>query len=194
MAIISLPSARRERQFDRKIRPHLPALYRYAYRLCGSRDDAEDLIQDLLIRLYEKQAVPDSLDKPQTWLLKVLYRQFIDWQRKARRTPTLLGDEHGDDFLANQHQPRDTPEHAVEQSRLQRDLGRAIDSLNAEQRTVILLHDVEGFTLQELQTALDTPVGTLKSRLHRARRQLREFFGPDREPAGQSDRVTGQER
>lgn len=191
MALVSLFTRSRDRQFDNQIRPHLPALYRYAYRLCGSRDDAEDLVQELLIRLYEKQVMPEALDNPHTWLLKVLYRQFIDWQRKSRRTPTLLNDAHSEEFLADRHQVQDTPEYAVEQNQLQRDLGRAIDALNAEQRTVILLHDVEGFTLQELQTALETPVGTLKSRLHRGRAQLRDLFDTDREPAGPSDRVTG---
>lgn len=191
MAILSLFDRRRERQFDRQIRPYLPALHRYACRLCGSRDDAEDLVQDLLLRLYEKQAIPKTLDKPQSWLLKVLYRQFIDWQRKTQRTPTLLNDDKEEAILAELHQREDTPDHAHEQERLQHDLAWAINRLNEEQRILILLHDVEGFTLQELQTALETPVGTLKSRLHRGRRQLRELFDTDREPVGPSGRVTG---
>lgn len=189
MPIFSFFDSRRNRRFDSRVRPHLPALYRYAYRLCGSRDDAEDLVQDLLIRLYEKRAIPETLDNPQAWLLKVLYRQFIDWQRKSHRTPTRLSDDNSDEIIAALHQAQDGPDHALERKRLQRDLELAVESLNEEQRIVLLLHDVEGFTLPELHKALNTPVGTLKSRLHRGRSQLRKLFFSAMEPSESTERV-----
>lgn len=191
MAIVSLLAGRRARRFEQQLRPHLPALYRYAYRLCRNRDDAEDLVQELLTRLFEKQVPIDNLEQPQSWLLTVLYRQFIDTRRKSQRTPTDLNDEHSEAILDGLHQNRDTPEHALEQNRLQYDLQRAIDSLNEEQRLVVLLHDVEGFTLPQLQEVLDIPGGTLKSRLHRARTRLREILSSEREPSAPIERVNG---
>lgn len=191
MAIIPLLAGHRARRFEQQLRPHLPALYRYAYRLCGNRDDAEDLVQELLTRLFEKQIPVDNLDNPQTWLLTVLYRQYIDTRRKSQRTPTDLNDDHSDEILDTLHRNRDTPDHALEQTRLQHDLQQAIDSLNEEQRLVVLLHDVEGFTLPQLQEVLDIPGGTLKSRLHRARARLREIFSSEREPSTPVERVNG---
>ncbi|MDR9437729.1 MAG: RNA polymerase sigma factor [Thiohalophilus sp.] len=191
MAIIPLLAGRRARRFEQQLRPHLPALYRYAYRLCGSRDDAEDLVQELLTRLFEKQVPLDNLEHPQSWLLTVLYRQYIDTHRKSQRTPTDLNAEHSAEILDNLHQTHDTPDHALEQNRLQYDLQRAIDSLNEEQRLVVLLHDVEGFTLPQLQEVLDIPGGTLKSRLHRARARLREILSSEGEPSAPIERVNG---
>jgi len=191
MAMISLFAGRRARQFEKQVRPHLTVLYRYAYRLTGAREDAEDVVQDLLIRLYEKQTVIEELDNPKTWLLKVLYRQFIDWQRKTRRTPTLLNDDNADEILDALPHEQPTPEQELQQEQTQQDLGRALEQLNDDQRILIMLHDVEGFTLQELQDVLETPIGTLKSRLHRGRQQLREIFSVKREPVDASQRVNG---
>lgn len=191
MAMISLFASRRARQFEKQVRPHLTRLYRYAYRLSGSRENAEDIVQDLLVRLFEKQIVIEELDNPTTWLLKVLYRQFIDWQRKTRRTPTLLNEENADEILETLPHEHLTPEQALQQDQTQNDLSQALKKLNDDQRVLIMLHDVEGFTLQELHEVLDTPLGTLKSRLHRGRQQLREIYSRDREPVDASRRVNG---
>lgn len=191
MAMISLLSSRRARQFEKQIRPHLSALYRYAYRLTASRVDAEDVVQDLLIRLYEKPVAVEQLDNLQTWLLKVLYHQFIDWQRKSRRTPTMLNDDNAEQILDSMSHEQPTPDQQIQQDQFHRDLGLALAKLSEDHRILILLHDVEGFTLQELQQVLDAPIGTLKSRLHRGRQQLRDLFADDREPFGSSRRVSG---
>jgi RNA polymerase sigma-70 factor (ECF subfamily) len=191
MVTISLFANRRARKFEKLIRPQLPALYRYAFRLSGSRDDAEDLVQDLLIRLYEKQIAIEKLDNPQTWLLKVLYRLFVDWKRKSNRTPTLLNHDEAEEILADLPHEQFTPEQQLQQRQVQRNIHLALTQLNEDYRIIILLHDVEGFTLQELQEVLETPIGTLKSRLHRGRQQLRDHFADDGEPFDSSRRVTG---
>jgi len=191
MATISLFANRRARKFEKLIRPHLPALHRYAFRLAGSRDDAEDLVQDLLVRLYEKQIAIEKLDNPQTWLLKVLYRLFVDWKRKSHRTPTLLNHDNAEEILADLTHEHFTPEQQLQQRQVQRDINLALTQLNEDYRIMILLHDVEGFTLQELHEVLETPIGTLKSRLHRGRQQLRDIFVDDGEPFDSSRRVTG---
>ncbi|MGD8925256.1 MAG: RNA polymerase sigma factor [Thioalkalispiraceae bacterium] len=191
MAMISLFAGRRARQFEKQLRPHLTVLYRYAYRLTGSRDDAEDIVQDLLIRLYEKQIKIEDFDNPTTWLLKVLYRQFIDWRRKTQRTPTLLKDDNAEEILDALPHEHLTPEQELQQQQTQQDLSLALDQLNDDQRILIMLHDVEGFTLQELHEVLDTPIGTLKSRLHRGRQQLRTIYANDREPVDATERVNG---
>lgn len=191
MAMISLFANRRARQFEKQLRPYLMDLYRYSYRLTGAREDAEDVVQDLLSRLYEKQLVIDELEKPRTWLMKVLYRQFIDWQRKNQRTPTRIADDDSYEIIDSLANQRPTPEQALLQDRTQRDLSQALASLSEEHRVLIMLHDVEGFTLQEIHEMLEVPVGTLKSRLHRGRHQLREIFLEHVEPVDESQRVSG---
>jgi len=191
MAKISLFAGRRARQFEKQLRPHLADLYRYAYRLTRSREDAEDVVQDLLVRLYEKQVAIDNLDNPKTWLLKVLYRQFIDWQRKNQRTPTRLNDENADDIIDTTANEQLNPEQALQQDQTHKHLSHVLAQLNEEHRILIMLHDVEGFTLQEIHEAVDVPLGTLKSRLHRGRQQLRAIYVRHREPVDESQRVNG---
>jgi RNA polymerase sigma-70 factor (ECF subfamily) len=169
--------------FERVMRPHLPALYRLACRLTGAESDAEDLLQELLLRLLDRADEIGNLDRPDIWLSRVLYRLYVDEHRRSRLRPRPAADyrgsgpEDGDDPVtraeaASDSAPEALAERAFESARLQ----RALDALSENQRMVVLLHDVEGYRLTELATLLDTPVGTLKSRLHRARRQLRELL------------------
>lgn len=176
-------------RFDIQIRPHLQNLHRYASRLTGQADDADDLVQELLLSLYRKNINLDSLDNAGSWLLKSLYYQFIDFTRKQRRNPGLPNAESADEIIEalpdEQHRVEQLAEHAI----LQRQILAALNSLNPEQRALVVLHDMEGFTLNELVPVLDAPLGTLKSRLHRARQVLREQIFM--EPFSDSERVTG---
>lgn len=166
--------------FEHLVRPHFDRLYRLAWRLAGSKAEAEDLFQELLIKAYGKIDDLASIDQPGPWLCRVMYNLFIDEKRRfARRRMHMveegqLGGEGiegfagGDDPLAENQQ--------IE--RIQR-LDRALDQLSDEHRIVVLLHDTEGYKLNEIQELTGTPVGTIKSRLHRARARLREILSQD---------------
>lgn len=169
--------------FERLMRPHLPALYRLACRLTGVEADAEDLLQELLLRLHDRVDEIGNLDRPGIWLSRVLYRLYIDEHRRSRLRPDPAADHRDDgadgggDPVTHAEAPPDSApetlaERAFESARLQ----RALDALSEDHRAVVLLHDVEGYRLTELAVILDTPVGTLKSRLHRARRHLRNLL------------------
>jgi RNA polymerase sigma factor (sigma-70 family) len=174
---------RRQSAFEYLINPHLKPLYRVAYRLTGRREDAEDLIQELLVKLYIRREEMQGIEQLRPWLLRVLYCQFIDTHRKNSRSPLRLTDsfsEGASDPLDSLVSPDGGPEADVEQANQNRSLLRAIASLSEDHRVVISLHDMEGYTLEEIQTMLDCPIGTLKSRLHRARARLRELLQKDR--------------
>lgn len=165
--------------FERHLRPHLDYLYQLAFRFTGSADHADDLVQDVVIKLYPRcQQQLSALDQPRPWLARVLYRQFIDNTRKYTRSPVRLAldlggsDDAGLDLDAVPDLGLD-PEASAEQNYRQQVLEKAWQQLNAEHRTLLALHDIEGYTLLELTTVLETPIGTLKSRLHRARNRLR---------------------
>lgn len=159
--------------FEDLLAPHIDYLYRLAYRFSGKRADAEDLVQDLLLKLYPRRHEMNQLAPLRPWLVRALYHHYIDTLRSQRRNP--LHEALDMTVLELTAMPAVAqPEHAVENASLQHRLVVALASLNPDQRTLIALHDIEGYTLVELQTMLDIPIGTLKSRLHRARAQLRE--------------------
>ena len=166
--------------FERLVRPHFDRLYRLAWRLAGSKAEAEDLFQELLIKAYGKIDDLASIDQPGPWLCRVMYNLFIDEKRRfARRRMHMveegeLGSEGIDGFAGT-----DDPVAENQQiERIQR-LDEALDQLSDEHRIVVLLHDTEGYKLIEIQELTGTPVGTIKSRLHRARARLREILSQD---------------
>jgi RNA polymerase sigma-70 factor (ECF subfamily) len=175
--------------FEEAIRPYLAPLMRYAGRLTGGPDDAEDLVQELLLALYRKNIRLQDLDDPRSWLLKSLYNQFIDFTRKQSRNPGIPNAESFEVQMRDYSDESSRSEQLAEQADLQRQIQRALALLNPEQRALIVLHDMEGFTLNELVPVLEAPLGTLKSRLHRARDVLRK--GILMEPFSESQRVTG---
>ena len=184
--VISLiHSASQPADFESIVRPHMIRLYRVAYRLTGNSDDAEDLVQDVLVKLYPKQQQLLGVEKLGPWLAKVLYRTFLDQQRRNKRSPLHLvakaknSDVDILDFIAS---PDKGPAEGTERNETQRHLQEAIESLNEDQRHLCLLYYVEGYSLAELESILDTPVGTLKSRIHRARAQLRNFLNKGTNP------------
>lgn len=183
--------------FETLVRPHVDHLYRVAYRFTGRQEDAEDLVQDLLVKLYPRQAELAAVEQLRPWLTRVLYRHFVDQHRKQRRM-TLLGGGSGEDdggsepsfdkFAADNPGPEAATAAGLRSERLQQALGQ----LSRDHRAVLMLHDAEGYTLVELSEMLEVPTGTLKSRLHRARARVRELLGGEgaMEPFADSARVS----
>ncbi len=167
------------RRFDALLRPYLDDLYRLACRLCGDEHDAEDLVQDLAIRLYPRLDELEKVECLRPWLARVLHNLYIDAIRKRQRRPQGYIDNDSDRHLADLHDRSDGPEGRFELDDLQRELAASISSLSEEHRYVIIMHDMEGYTLNELTSILDVPLGTLKSRLHRARKLLRNALGTE---------------
>jgi RNA polymerase sigma-70 factor (ECF subfamily) len=166
--------------FERLVRPHFDRLYRLAWRLTGAKAEAEDLFQELLIKAYGMLDDLVEIDEPGSWLCRVMYNLFIDEQRRfaRRRMHTveegqLAGD--GLDSLPGSENP------VLDNERLERirQLDRALQQLSDEHRIVVLLHDTEGYKLAEIEALTGIPVGTVKSRLHRARARLREILVAD---------------
>jgi len=174
--VIRLFGAKADGQFEQLIEPHLNHLYQLAFRFCNNQADAEDLVQDVVIKLLPRTQEMAGIEKVRPWLAKVLYHQFIDHYRQQNRSPLGLVTA-GDDGLSEFAAPgEENPESHAETGLSQKRLLAALQTLNTDQRAVVLLHDVEGYTLTELENILDSPQGTLKSRLSRARTQLREYL------------------
>ncbi len=161
--------------FERLARPYLTALYHSAYRLTGSSADAEDLLQELLFKLFRHFDQWRDLDDPRPWMKRVLYNLHIDLYRKRRRThgineSTLDSEIYAIDQMAS---PGPSPAVQAEGDQQQRRILEALATLDPEQRALVTLHLIEGHTLEEVSSILDVPLGTLKSRLHRCKAQLK---------------------
>ncbi len=164
------------RLFEQLLQPHMQRLYRFAYRLTHSRPEAEDLFQDVLTKLYGKLDELSDLRDPAPWLNRVLYNHFIDNQRRYARRRLVDVDEGQltGQTIDSLPDPGERPDCGTLDA-----LQTALEQLSDEHRTVVLLHDAEGYKLEEIQAITDTPLGTIKSRLHRARARLREILGAD---------------
>ncbi|HTF16140.1 MAG TPA: RNA polymerase sigma factor [Burkholderiales bacterium] len=176
--------------FEDLLRPHVEYLYRLAWRFSGSVADAEDLVQDVLLKLYPRTQELLEIQRLRPWLARVLYHQYVDSFRQKARSPVveLVTDAEGaDDALDTTPAARDGPEEHAERNQWRERILAALQRLNPEQRAVVAMHDVEGYTLEELETILATPLGTLKSRLHRARERLRALL--PMEPFSDGERV-----
>lgn len=157
-------------------------MYRLAVRFTKSVPDAEDLIQDVLVSLYERREQLVEIADLQTWLARVIHNRYIDQRRSILRrrlsSAFKAGDSGAGESMLEQIPSEDLgPEERAGFASQMGQLNTALDQLNEEQRIVILLHDAEGYSLEEIEQVTGTPVGTVKSRLHRGRARLRVLLG-----------------
>ena len=138
------------------------------------------MFQELLIKAYSKLDDLVDIEEPGSWLCRVMYNMFIDEKRRfaRRRMHTVEEGEMSGDGLAGLAGADDL-ELDHEQFERMKVLDNALQQLSEEHRLIVLLHDTEGYKLTEIQELTGTPVGTVKSRLHRARARLREILEKD---------------
>jgi RNA polymerase sigma-70 factor (ECF subfamily) len=168
-----------DRTFEALVRRHLDRLHRLAYRFTGSTHDAEDLLQSLLAKLYPQVDRLAEVEELGPWLARALYNLYVDQVRRRESSPLdlALPDDEAEARLESiVDEASESPEEVAERWFTGERLAAALMQLPGEQRAVIAWHDIEGYTLEELAEAHDIPIGTLKSRLHRARARLREIL------------------
>jgi RNA polymerase sigma-70 factor (ECF subfamily) len=155
---------------------HLDSLHGFASRLAGSSAEAEDLVQDTYARALGAESTFTPGTNMRAWLFRILRNAFIDGRRRARVSPVGEGsseDEASDRAPYAQEPLRGDVEMQALRGVVAESIERALTALSADARTVVLL-DLEGFTETEISEVLGCPVGTVKSRLARARGALRE--------------------
>lgn len=164
--------------FETRLRPYAKRCYQTAYRLTGSRADTEDLVQELFIRLYQRFDQWSDMEDATGWIMRVLYNAHVDLYRKKAKTHGIneQSRETDEGVLDQLTSDSSSPEDAVENSQQQRRILAALSQLDADQRALVTLHLLEGYTLNEAATILETPIGTLKSRLHRSKAQLKKLL------------------
>lgn len=173
-----LESERYMRIFDEEFYPHADALYNFAYNLTYNEDDANDLVQETYMKAFRFIDKYIEGTNAKAWLFKILKNGFINQYRKASKKPTKVDFE---DVISYQDSEEGTNfaghidmRQEIYQSMMGDEVTLAVNNLPVDFRTVILLCDIEGFTYEEISKIIDIPIGTVRSRLHRARNMLKE--------------------
>jgi len=167
-------------EFEATALPHVDSLYGAAYRLTRNPRDAEDLVQDTVLRAYRFW---DSFEKDsncKAWLFRILTNTFINEYQKRKRGREILNAANAEQqatdgvLIHEAAESQRDPERALLDRTLSDDVSRALEALPADFRMAVVLCDVEGFSYKEIAEIMDCPVGTVMSRLFRGRRLLKE--------------------
>ncbi len=176
---VNLSSADKDR-FVEDAAPLLDPLYSAALRMTRNPADAEDLVQDTMLRAYRSFDRFEPGTNLKAWLFRIMTNAYINIYRKRQREPQQISQEEVEDFDLYQelksHDPQweATPENIVLDRLLDADIVSAIEDLPEQFRFAVILSDVEGFTYAEMAEIMDVPMGTVMSRLHRGRKALQK--------------------
>jgi len=165
--------------FERDAMPYVGQLYAAAMRMTRNPADAEDLVQETMLKAYRAYDTFQEGTNLKAWLYRILTNTYINRYRKAQRRPTEtdLG-EVEDLYLYRRLGSEDTADMArsaedqLMEGLVESDIKEAVESLPEHFRLPVLLADLEGFSYKEIAEILEIPIGTVMSRLHRGRRQL----------------------
>jgi RNA polymerase sigma-70 factor (ECF subfamily) len=169
-----------EAKFNELMEATYKKVYNMAFRLAGSRSDAEDLTQEAFYRAYRSFRDYEG-DRPfENWIFRIVTRLFLDLLRTRRRRikavsyDTPLNTGGGDENLYfDMADEAPNPEERMLEGTFSEDLQKALNSLSPEQRLLVTLADIEGVPYKDIADMLDKPVGTIRSRLHRTHKLIR---------------------
>lgn len=158
--------------FEQELLPHADALSTFAFHLTYNEADADDLVQDTYMKAYRFIHKYDQGTNAKAWLFKILKNAFINNYRKKAKQPTKVDI---DELIIGEGDIESYTDLRVEMfdKMMGDEVTTAINNLPVDSKMVILLSDIEGFTYEEISKIIDTPLGTVRSRLHRARNLLK---------------------
>jgi RNA polymerase sigma-70 factor (ECF subfamily) len=171
-----------QQDFEKLFQRSQRRAYNLAYRLTGNATDAEDVTQDAYVRAWNNFSNYDSSRSFEGWLFRIITNRVIDMRRRQKRVPMysldtpIQGDEDGQMLAHEFAAPDSNPEQLVVGPIMEERLQQALAALPADYREAILLCDVEERSYQEIADSMDCAIGTVRSRIHRARVMLRKHL------------------
>lgn len=165
--------------FENEMMPHIDALYRFAYKLTGDEDDANDLVQDTYLKAFRFLNSYEKGSNAKAWLFRILKNSFINKYRKVSKEPNKVDYDEAENFLntgLSAYSASIDGRDKLFRGMIGDEVARALGALPVDFKTVIILCDIEEFTYEEISKIVDIPIGTVRSRLHRARKMLREML------------------
>lgn len=163
--------------FDNEFMPHIDSMYNFAYRLTYDEDDSKDLVQDTYLKAYRFINSFQKGTNAKAWLFRILKNSFINEFRKKSKEPAKVDYQDVEGYYNSERTEKSiTTDLRVDtiKNMMGDEISNALNALDVDFRTVIILCDLEGFTYEEMAKILDIPIGTVRSRLHRARNLLKE--------------------
>jgi RNA polymerase sigma-70 factor (ECF subfamily) len=169
--------SKRDHEFEKEFMHLSRPLYSFAFRLTYDQDDARDLVQDTYLKAYR---FFDSFEKgtnAKAWMFRILKNTFINEYRRKTKEPNKIDYQEVESYYnsdsVNTTITSDLRVDAMKEM-IGDEVANALNSLGVDFRTIIILCDIEGFTYEEMAKILNIPIGTVRSRLHRARQLLKE--------------------
>jgi len=167
----------RHKDFEREALPHMDLLYNYAVRTTNNAQDADDLVQETYLKAYRFWDSYEQGTNIKAWLFRIMKNSYINRYRKETKEPDTVDYDDVKDFY-NTVRGESTVSGDLQETLfgnlLDDDVTKAIASLPDDFRTVVILSDIEGLSYEEIAEFVDCPLGTVRSRLHRGRKLLRE--------------------
>ena len=174
--MISGAPTERQRAFQREALPHSDVLYNFALRMTNNAADAEDLLQETFLKAFRFWDKYEQGTNIRAWLFRIMKNSYINRYRRESKEPETVDYDEVKNFYntirGESADPNDLQE-AIFGNLLDDDVTGAIAELPEDFRTVLILSDIEGLTYEEIADFADIPLGTVRSRLHRARKVLR---------------------
>ena len=175
-------ASERRARFESEVLPHLDAMHRTAMRLTRNPSDADDLVQDAVVKAYRFFDSYEQGTNIRAWLLKILSNVFFSKYKRSTREGSVAAlastDPVADGWISQASiSPSREPERLAERPLVEAEVSRVLDEVSEDFRTVLVLVDIEGLTYREVAEAMGCPIGTVMSRLHRARRAVAQKLG-----------------
>jgi RNA polymerase sigma-70 factor, ECF subfamily len=169
---VKVSEAKKERMFRNDMVPHMDLLFNYALYLTGDREEAKDLLQETFLKAFRFFDRFKEGTNARAWLYRIMRNTFINEYRRVKRTPSVV--EFDEQVTPSQMLPQDPRQSTdlrerIDAEMFEDEVAVAISALPEKFKSVIVLRDVEDLPYEEIAEALDIPVGTVRSRLHRAR-------------------------
>ncbi len=168
---------KRKEDFEKEAMPHINLLQNYAYRMVGNRLDADDLIQETYLRAFRFFNKFEKGTNCKAWLFRIMKNLFINDYRKSQKQPGKVDYDEIENFYESIKSDKlDTNDlqEKVFSNLLDDDLTNALNSLQDDFKTVVILCDLEGLSYEEIAEFVQCPIGTVRSRLHRGRKLLQQ--------------------